>query len=776
MALISEADLDPTQGGSGVITEADLDPIGGSVRPGDVAARQAQINSQVAAAPENVARERQSFTGEVGGGLKQFAGDISTALNPAEKDMGVVERALHVARAPLGLLRSAAPIATLGLSPWLTNLITKGAEQVHRYTPDVKIPGTNTTLSDVLGGAAMAAGDVLSQMGLTKAAGAAQGKLAARYPTLNEKFTSMVGDLRTKDAVLNAEMQARKDAARRAKSLTETSVEDVTTAAEKQKGILSAEHEAALARNETAADAARAQAQTAARQGQGAVPTPATLNALTKGSQASSKEIGADFQTLYSAKREASSASFKPKFDAIEAKAEALPGKTDHYDAALTKVQNEGAAVTGILPTAAERNAVAAQKSLIAGSEAKPAVTVNGKDLILEKRRLSKIAAQSNDANMRRQYTELADAVEKDIQALPDKALLQERAALNSQYAKEHVPFFDEKSDLFQATQVGPEAVVDKLIPKGTDAFRGEKIDNLRTLLKSEPAAQEAVGTALIKNLVGDATDVSGNLNLSKLPSNWKQYASSRDNDHVLRTVLGNRYEGMKAVAQAAERSTPSDIEGMLKEAINGINRTYKARASAYSGEFTQRIGGLEKGASAAVKAGNAKLSSLQEALGEGAQVVEGFKIPAKTGGLETERLTRIASLRKEFNDNLQKMGLKPQQFDEKGGFVNLKDTTGKPVYVGHQFSEDAGQMVGSAMVLHGAVGAAAGKAAIAGAQALSGFGVMLTAPAFFKLISTARGASLVARSVRAAPGTSAAFSAARLIKDYVKTDEFNGR
>lgn len=697
-----------------------------AIKPGDVEARRKLGELQAAQEPQNVSRERQTIGGEISGGIEQTMNDLGMAFRPLDKMnrkenggmvLDALERAAYVGRSGLGVLRTLAPILSLGTSPMLSNLAAGAGESVS----DALAKRGHTTLADVLGSLTSATLDVAPNAAGAEAINKyVRPAIAAKFPNMAEKVAGMKSALDAEEGTVNAASAAERASAERAKAAVEARLRSAKSNAES--GVSS---EASIA------DAAATNARNEAARVKAGITTKEGLEAMAP-SKHSSQDVGASFQEHYNTKLAESENYFKPKYDQIEAEAAKVKTNAENYNEAAYRVGKQGAP-SGIATTGGERAAATAEGAL---AEDVPALRT-GADLIKEQRRLKDLernAYGSGNDNLGRQYRELQEALGKDIEALPSSTA-RDLAAVNKEYATKHVPFFGSDSEIRAAAEAGPEAVVDKLIPKKTDALRGEKVDRLLQFV-DKPEQQKSIGDAFIKNLTGDASNASGELNLSKLSSKWGQYADSRSGDKVLKSVLGDRYEGMRKLVQSAEGATTQSTDALLDKAISQIDKTFKARSSIYN-----------KTAENVSKEQLAKLNTLKGVLGEGEQVIEGFKAPAKVGSLETERAVKIDALRKEFNDKLKEMGVKP-------------------------FSENAGQLVGSAMILHGLVGGLAGHAAVAGAQAMSGFGIMLAAPTFFKLISKARGLELMNRAMRAAPGTANAYAAARTIKSYLKEIE----
>lgn len=683
----------------------DQAPAVPSVTPGDVEARKKQLEIQAAAEPVNVARERQTVVGELGGGLKQFASDIGTAFNPQEKDMGAIERALHIARAPLGLVRAAAPIVSLGTSPTLANVATSAGESVS----DALTKRGFTTLADILGATASAGIDVASQTAAQKLAGATAGKLIKGLPNVAERTAALRAEQAAKEAGVNVEAAAQRKAAETAASKAR---EQIKTDVGYEEGI---------------SDLARYYRTKEAEQARQALTSRSAVEGLAKGKQGA-QEVGAEFQKLYNTKLAESDAYFKPKYKAIEAEASRVKTRAENYNETVYKIQQEGAP-TGVAPTAGERVAATAESAL---SESPPALRT-GADLIKEQRRLRDLernAYSSGKDNLGRQYKELQTALGKDINDL-EGTVGKDLSALNAEYAQKHAPFFSSESEIRAASEIGPEAVVDKLVPKNTDALRGEKIDRLIEFTKTNPKLQEQMGDSFIKNMAADASNVSGELSLSKLSSKWGQYADSRTQDKVLKATLGDRYEGMRKLVQNAEQASDVTVDQILKKQLATIDAMHGARVEGYGARLKS-------------------LDSFKNVLGEGEKTIEGIKMQGKQGSIEAGREARLEAVRKDFDAKVKALGAKP-------------------------FPEHAGQLVGSAMILHGAVGLVMGNATGV-PTIISGIGVMLTAPMFFRIISKAKGLELMNRAMRAAPGTSAAYSAGRVLQKYMRTEnEDNG-
>lgn len=615
-------------------------------------------------------RERQTFTGEVLGGLKDTVNDLATAISPQDQGMGWLERALHVARAPMGLIRAAVPVATLGTSPVVANFASGAGEGV----ADALAKRGYTTLADTLGAITQAGVDVGVGAGAQKAAGVAGGALKKALPLLREQGQEIVRKGIDASKAVNADAAFR------------------TAAAEAAKG-------------QVASKAGKAVDEITA-----AVPTRDSFKLTSR----SSEEVGKELGNIYTSKRLASKTKFDSEYGAIKEEAKGVAASTDNYASALDEVYGGDKGISRAGQTSAEGNAGRA-KNILENTELPDNPTVA--DLITERQRLRRLGSQAHrngDDNLARQYGVLEKGITSDLNQAP-KSITNKLAATDAAYADQHTPFFGSRSEIRKAFDKGPESVVDTLIPKARDTDRVAKLGRLQTFLDN-PDQQKAVGEAFIKNMVDDATSAAGDLNLRRVVSKWGQYADPRTGDKVLKGVLGDRYREMQQLVASSSAMKPKSVADTIKSMTSGVE---------------------------ADAAG--KMKTLEGLLGKADTVIEGARVPGKVGSIEATRRAKIEVIDKEVAGKLAKMGVKP-------------------------ISDEAGALVGSAAMLHGAVGMFMGSPAAIPQIATGGL-IFLGAPAVLKLMAKARGLELLRKSVRAAPGSTAAAANARIIKRYLASD-----
>lgn len=742
MPIIDESDLDSASDQTGVAS-------------GDIEAR----NRQITAANPNLgqpnrAREQQTVGGEISGGLKQFGQDIATAISPAEKDMGIVERALHVARAPLGLIRAAAPIVTLGSSPAITNAITSGAEAASDYVGSTKIGnaripglsylyGQDITPAAVTGGTTQAIGDVLYGLAQGKLANIAGPLLKAKFPTLSEKATTLNNLLSSGEAGLNAEAAAaRAQAEQAATGIAKTSRADVR-------------------RIKIKADLARSEAETKAGFASEALPTQQKIEALTPGST-TAEASGSQLRGHYEATKAERSAAKNALYDPLIKEGAGVDAARSNFDASVRTVTGERG-LTGTPANQAEKIAGVAKKGAVADEaavadqidalqasiEAAPTAehkalaqsamkefvqtgnlpkTPTVADLVNEHKRINEAIAASRNDNLTRQLNTLKSGIEADINAVPGNFGTQLSKA-DRYYAESYAPLFGRKSEIRAAFQSGDSAVVDQLIPKATDKLRDEKLTRLVDFTAGKPEQQKALGDGLIKNIVGDATNAAGDIQFQKLGVKWQRYADTRSGDKVLKAVLGDRYDSMKELVANTQRITPKSIDDTLSATIKGIDANTKARVAS------------------TIKESESKLGSLQGLLGEGEKYVNGIKVASQQGTIESTRLAKIAALKKEIETKAAKL---------QGSNV---------------VSQTALQTAGLGTLIYGAIGLVLG-APQALASIVTGGLVLLSRPAIIKLTNSVKGLNLINRAMRAQPGTAAAAANARIIQRYVQEEK----
>src|SRR3990167_2854612 len=227
-------DYSPAQEPSG--PWADYAPVqtSGTIRPGDVEARRKQGEANTLAEGPNVARKRQTFTGEITGGIKSLGDAFSraikdpmSALDPLTEISEFVQgRPLEGAKRLLqspqmeavgGIARAGAPVATLGTSPYIANAATQAGEGVSDYLSSLGL----TNVADVIAALTSAGIDTGLGVGATKGAGLAGQKIAKALPNTAEKISKLRGEQSVAEAALNAEAQAARQQALAGKQTTE---------------------------------------------------------------------------------------------------------------------------------------------------------------------------------------------------------------------------------------------------------------------------------------------------------------------------------------------------------------------------------------------------------------------------------------------------------------------------------------------------------------------------------------------------------------------------
>lgn len=727
-----------------------------SVRPGDVEARKRQLGMDTST-PANVVRERQTISGEISGGLQQTLDDVLTMINPQENDMSMIERLAHGARAPLGLLRAAAPVVTLGTSPSLTNIISSGSEKLADAVGETavgKMGVGGITLADVVGGGAQAVADTLTGLGQAKVGSALGSAARAKMPNMAEKTAALQAERAAKERLVNQ------------------TADEATQKAVAARAAVQSNADAALTSEASLADAAKQNAQQQAARAKAQIPTAANARGLATSTE-SSEEIGRKFRDdVYMPKQAASKQAFKDEYDGLLEEARGVESEAKNYKEVAEQIfgtrQEVGeAGFTRPLQSKAETVAAGAKSKLKSlddiedehyqslkeqtekakrqgldnasilekelhrrGEELTKGKKPTVEALIVERQRLAaaeRAAYEAGNDNLGRQFKELRGAIAKDIDESGE--IGSKLSDIDRRYATEHAPFYGSQSEIRMAAERGPEAVIDKLVPRVTDPDRIEKATRLTKFLADDPRMQKQIGDGFIKNVVGDAERMGEELFHKRLQGQWAKYSDNRTGDKVLKSVLGDRYEPMRKLVEQTRTIKPKTIDDTLKEAVKGIDDSTSSRSALFT------------------KQRDSATKTLDDVLGTADRDVAGVNVPGKQGTIEATRTKQLEALKKEFAEKEAKMRGKAR------------------------VSEMALQTAGLGTTIYGAVGLVMGNPQ-AVASLVTGGIVLMSRPAVIKLTNTVKGLELLNKSMRAAPGTAAAAANGRLIQRYLNEEK----
>ena len=769
MAIITEDQLDeaPVKGSS-TISPAQLDPISPAPAGSPVGETAEQITRRKY--PElfkeqapNVARERQTILGEIGGGLSDFGRDISTAFNPEEKDMGGMERFLHAMRSGLGLARASAPVLSLGTSPMITNAMSKAGEGAS----DLMSKMGFQTAADVTGALTSATGDVLSGFATAKAAKLASPSITKALPTVAQKKTAMkaTADVDIDNAALLGEREVASTNAMRDAQRKELRVQA------KAKGDEIASVDANTARAKLEAqrnagaevDKARLQAEVA----EAGVPDPVHLREhLAKGAAKRGDEVGTDFKASYDRERSVVKKSFNDEYDEIQ-KGGDVEVAASNYGLALDKTLKEKG-ISRPLPTKAEGVAVKAKAALtdvdevteetvdglltqmkgtrdpaarkviqdtidetLTNSELGPNPTLN--DLISERQRLKaaeRTAFHAKDDNLGRQYQTLRSGLDEDIRsANPDT--LRNLEIAGERYKNEYVPFFSKRSVTRGIAEGAIETVLDQIV-KPTATRQGTVLANKaveraeRSMQLLDAPGKEKLAATFIKRGIDGAFDAEGNFSNGSLVKWWDRYADKANTDSkVLRTVLGAKYKDMEGAVAAFRSSRPKKLADIAADIATQSERA-----------LPKTLSGIE------ALAANKK-AGLQDYLNEAPKLNQKA---IEAAGKETE-----AILKSTYDK---------QQVIKKKLEDDLKVMAGNS-----EAAQGSFQGAGSIMVLNGIYQGNLYKIGMGGL-------LILSKGALGKLLHSVKGASVFRTLAQKAPGTAPAAAAARIAATILREQD----
>ena len=230
----------------------------------------------------------------------------------------------------------------------------------------------------------------------------------------------------------------------------------------------------------------------------------------------------------------------------------------------------------------------------------------------------------------------------------------------------------------------------------------------------------------------------------------WEKHADSTNNDKDLRRLLGDRYDQTKGLIADMQKATELDIEGAAKRAALNLRRR--------SGQEMRDLGAREKQLGTLTKEvegqiGKARSEGLTEAQKQFAQKEAELARRGKVRDryqrftdkqISTAREKVAASIEKEIEDKIKKL-----------------TGIGKPGRTGKFF--------GGLMIAHGGAKMMAGDFAGGGMEAVTGGLVWMNHLMLDKFLRTAKGASLIQRSIRAVPGTGEAIASASAIARFAE-------
>jgi hypothetical protein len=767
MAVITEDQLDtePAVKPARVVTQ--LDPVNNET-PEQIARRKyPELFKEEA---PNVARERQTVSGEILGGLSQFGGDLKTAFagDASQPDMGPVERLLHGLRAPLGLLRAASGATVIG--PKLTNAATALGESAS----DALQKKGFTRGADVVGGLTTALGDVASGVGQAKLGTATSSALQKVLPTKQSKIASLAS--RAEGDIANVAKAGEADIATET-LLRDAQIKDIRQVANRNTKAISeidkaAELEKQAVKRNASADTYLAQSD--AEAAANAIPDPVKLQERLAKNATPGEVAGRSFKDSYQRELSRTKASFNKEYEDILRDTDKVEGAALNYQQSLEKLAKEKG-ISRPLPTKAEGAGAKAQAALTDVDEVtaetvgeltqqlkgardpaqrkvlqdaldetmaqgtlgeKPTLT----DMLRERQRLKageRAAFQAKDDNLFRQWKDLRSGLDEDIRSVaPDK--LDALEAAGSRYVQEYVPFFSKKSVTRAIAEGSPETVLDQII-KPTVSAQGRVLKNKavesaeRGMALLDDAGKEQVSSTFIKRGF-ESNFKEGSFDKQGLVKWWDSYADpSNTGNKVLKTALGEKYKDMEQAVEAFRSNKPKQLADVAAQV-----------AKASEKQVTSQTAGIEKLASN-------KKATLQDFLEEAPKLNQ--------QGLQNAN-KEIEGIRKATAAKQEAIRAKLK--------ADIEEITGKPYDGAH-----GGAFTGSLFITEGVLEGATGNVGRALWKISAGGLLLISRAATAKLLNAKRGVSVFRTLATKAPGTAPAAAAARIAGNILsQTDD----
>ncbi len=766
MPIISEIELDPVRSSGGqLISETDLDPPQLTLKKKAVNTPEEQLaqDPRRLEGPGQVDRPREYLTvgGEFTGGLGDIAEGLRGFANPERNIVSNLRQADLSVPGVLGAIIGGSPTLRTGLgvaraafSPAapLFNIATSAGKMVSDFlqqlgfTNAADVAGAGTSIAaDVIG-----APRVLSQLG----------KAAAK-----SKFRTLRSDRVT---------EARSGGARQEAALTEQAKGAAEQAASLREAQLSQLDEAKAATQRTVDDAAlgnitqkksieaggEIEKQTALAKAKqelaDVAETEAEVRTLVQDAP-TAEETGEAFRKTYLTKQTASKKRFNKEYDDILTDAKGIKIQGVATEEAARELLGEG---VGILPSKADVTAGKLTKAVDVESEAyknlkaqfsdpttpesqktiqalmkksgiiqfDPKKEITLDQLIIDRQKIKGAIRALEDVgqdNIARQFKQLRAGIEDDLVGNP--GITKRLAAVDKAYATEHAPFFSYGAPAREAAEEGVAGIVNRLIPKASDADRVEKLSALKILDDKAPVQKSWINQGVFE------ADKTGDFGKG-LVSYWDKY--SEPGDKVLKALLDDQYVHYKDIVTRLRTVKAKNINKTLDETLTEIEKRTGAG-----------IKGIDE---AQIK----RMKSLQGLLEEG----EKFKTTLfdrtlkKTEQITSDRERAIAKLRKDIDKEVLKI-------------------TGKPI------SPDRIKNYGQMITIAGVGFSFAGAVQFGVPKIITGGLMTLYPEQIARMLENVRGTQLIRRAIRTVPGTSQAAANARQIQNYFRElDKENGK
>lgn len=225
----------------------------------------------------------------------------------------------------------------------------------------------------------------------------------------------------------------------------------------------------------------------------------------------------------------------------------------------------------------------------------------------------------------------------------------------------------------------------------------------------------------------------------------WDKHADSTDGDKHLKRLLGDKYDSTRGVVEAMQEATSLKIEKASAEAVRNLKRRMGTDLRAVNQREVE-LGKLAQ----QTEEGTAKRPGIVTANIKGR---EGIVTDAASKQAATEKASKESAkaIETEIAEKMEAITGQPY----KGNFHRHYAMGSVILGVG---STAGGAMTENAALMYGGI-ATAGQGAF----------ILMTHDAMVKLVNSAKGADLLGRAIRAAPGTGEAISASAAITNFAK-------
>lgn len=234
--------------------------------------------------------------------------------------------------------------------------------------------------------------------------------------------------------------------------------------------------------------------------------------------------------------------------------------------------------------------------------------------------------------------------------------------------------------------------------------------------------------------------DKTGAWDRGKFTKWFMEQTDTKDSDKFLKRLLGDRYDGAKGTVEAMQEASSLNIEKASAEATRNLKR---------------RMG-------TDLRAVNSRQSDL-DSLAKQTEEKGIFKASGKAQtGVNDDIAAQQKAAEKAASDGAKRIEADIRK--------KMEAITGKP-YTGkfHELYAMGSIILGAGTAAGGAITGNAGLMYSGVATAGGGAFTLMTHDAMLKMFNSARGASLMQRAIRAAPGTGEAISASAAISNYAK-------